>query len=85
MQAITVRDRDAGIGGLCLTDMPYPQAAENDVIVQVHAAGNMTLDDLVVPDTAASAAALEVAGAGASFRGRAWNPAAAYAGVRGWP
>ena len=39
MQAITVRDRDAGIGGLSLTDMPYPQAAENDVIVRVHAAG----------------------------------------------
>ena len=39
MQAITVRDRDAGVGGLTLTDMPYPQAAENDVIVRVHAAG----------------------------------------------
>ena len=39
MQAITVRDRDAGIGGLSLTDMPYPLAAENDVIVRVHAAG----------------------------------------------
>src|SRR4051812_11043672 len=39
MQAITVRDRDAGVGGLTLTDMPYPRAAENDVIVRVHAAG----------------------------------------------
>jgi NADPH:quinone reductase-like Zn-dependent oxidoreductase len=39
MQAITVRDRDAGISGLDLTDMPYPHAAENDVIVRVHAAG----------------------------------------------
>ncbi len=39
MQAITVRDRDAGIGGLSLTDMPYPQATDNDVIVRVHAAG----------------------------------------------
>ncbi|MET8122528.1 hypothetical protein [Micromonospora sp. NPDC005189] len=39
MRAITVRDRDAGIGGLTLADMPYPHAAENDVIVQVHAAG----------------------------------------------
>jgi NADPH:quinone reductase-like Zn-dependent oxidoreductase len=39
MQAITVRDRDAGIGGLTLTDLPYPHAAENDVIVRVHAAG----------------------------------------------
>ncbi|WP_329189634.1 NADP-dependent oxidoreductase [Actinacidiphila glaucinigra] len=39
MQAITVRDRDAGSGGLTLTDMPYPHAAENDVVVRVHAAG----------------------------------------------
>jgi NADPH:quinone reductase-like Zn-dependent oxidoreductase len=39
MQAIAVRDRDAGIAGLSLTDLPYPQAAQNDVIVRVHAAG----------------------------------------------
>ena len=39
MKAITVKDRDAGVGGLSLTDMPYPHAAENDVIVRVHAAG----------------------------------------------
>jgi NADPH:quinone reductase-like Zn-dependent oxidoreductase len=39
MQAITVRDRDAGMAGLSLTDLPYPHAAENDVVVQVHAAG----------------------------------------------
>jgi NADPH:quinone reductase-like Zn-dependent oxidoreductase len=39
MQAITVRDRDAGVGGLSLTEMPYPNAGENDVIVRVHAAG----------------------------------------------
>ncbi len=39
MQAITVRDRDAGVGGLSLTDMPYPRAAQNDVIVRVHAGG----------------------------------------------
>ncbi|MFE6555329.1 NADP-dependent oxidoreductase [Streptomyces sp. NPDC057746] len=39
MQAITVRDRDAGFKGMSLTDMPYPHAAENDVIVQMHAAG----------------------------------------------
>jgi NADPH:quinone reductase-like Zn-dependent oxidoreductase len=39
MKAITVRDRAAGVGGLSLTDMPYPRAAENDVIVRVHAAG----------------------------------------------
>jgi NADPH:quinone reductase-like Zn-dependent oxidoreductase len=39
MKAITARDRDAGVGGLTLTDLPYPHAAENDVIVAVHAAG----------------------------------------------
>ncbi|MBM0231920.1 NADP-dependent oxidoreductase [Micromonospora sp. STR1_7] len=39
MRAIVVRDRDAGVSGLTLTDMPYPHAAENDVIVRVHAAG----------------------------------------------
>ena len=39
MQAITVNDRAAGVGGLALTDMPYPHAAENDVVVRVHAAG----------------------------------------------
>ncbi|WP_433182135.1 NADP-dependent oxidoreductase [Actinoallomurus sp. CA-150999] len=39
MQAITVRDRAAGVGGLSLTEMPYPHAAENDVIVRVHTAG----------------------------------------------
>ncbi|MFG2356467.1 NADP-dependent oxidoreductase [Streptomyces sp. NPDC048521] len=39
MQAITARDRDAGVSGLTLTDLPYPHAAENDVIVRVHAAG----------------------------------------------
>jgi D-arabinose 1-dehydrogenase-like Zn-dependent alcohol dehydrogenase len=39
MQAIAVRDRDAGLAGLSLTNSPYPHAAENDVIVRVHAAG----------------------------------------------
>jgi NADPH:quinone reductase-like Zn-dependent oxidoreductase len=39
MRAITARDREAGVGGLTLTNMPYPGAAENDVIVRVHAAG----------------------------------------------
>ena len=39
MQAIAVRDRDAGPDGLSLTELPYPQAAENDVIVRVYAAG----------------------------------------------
>ncbi|MFI9810259.1 NADP-dependent oxidoreductase [Streptomyces sp. NPDC052301] len=39
MRAITVRDRAAGITGMTLEDLPRPHAAENDVIVQVHAAG----------------------------------------------
>jgi NADPH:quinone reductase-like Zn-dependent oxidoreductase len=39
MHAITVRDRDAGIGGLALTELPYPIAAGSDVIVRIHAAG----------------------------------------------
>jgi NADPH:quinone reductase-like Zn-dependent oxidoreductase len=39
MKANTVHDRDAGVAGLTLTDIPHPHAAENDVIVRVHAAG----------------------------------------------
>jgi NADPH:quinone reductase-like Zn-dependent oxidoreductase len=39
MQAITVSDRDAGVAGLSCTEMPYPNAGENDVIVRVHTAG----------------------------------------------
>ena len=39
MRAVTATDRDAGAGGLTLTDLPYPHAAENDVVVRVHAAG----------------------------------------------
>jgi NADPH:quinone reductase-like Zn-dependent oxidoreductase len=39
MQAIIARDRLAPIDGLALAQMPYPRAAENDVIVRVHAAG----------------------------------------------
>src|SRR5262249_11613750 len=50
MQAITVQDRDAGAGGLSLTDMPYPQVAANDVIVGVHAAG-LTPGELDWPST----------------------------------
>jgi NADPH:quinone reductase-like Zn-dependent oxidoreductase len=39
MQAITVTHREAGVGGLSLTILPHPVAAENDVVVRVHAAG----------------------------------------------
>jgi NADPH:quinone reductase-like Zn-dependent oxidoreductase len=50
MRAITVHDRDAGVAGLTLTEMPYPYAAENDVIVRVHAAG-FTPGELAWPAT----------------------------------
>ncbi|MGW3667035.1 NADP-dependent oxidoreductase [Streptomyces sp. NPDC005141] len=39
MRAITVRNREAGVTGLAPEDLPHPHAAENDVIVRVHAAG----------------------------------------------
>lgn len=39
MRAIAARDRGAGAGGLSLTEVPDPYAAENDVIVRAHAAG----------------------------------------------
>jgi NADPH:quinone reductase-like Zn-dependent oxidoreductase len=39
MQAIAVSDREAGVGGLSLTVLRHPVAAENDVVVRVHAAG----------------------------------------------
>ncbi|WP_053846928.1 NADP-dependent oxidoreductase [Streptomyces sp. NRRL B-24085] len=39
MRAITVRDREAGLKGLTLEELPHPHAAENDVILRVHAAG----------------------------------------------
>ncbi|MBF6193893.1 NADP-dependent oxidoreductase [Nocardia sp. CDC186] len=50
MRAITVRDREAGVAGLTLTDLPHPHAAENDVIVRVHAAG-FTRGELDWPGT----------------------------------
>ncbi|MGI5502301.1 NADP-dependent oxidoreductase [Lentzea sp. CA-135723] len=39
MKAITVQDKGAGPAGLALTERPHPHAAENDVVVRVHAAG----------------------------------------------
>lgn len=50
MRAITVQDPDAGVGGLTPTDLPHPHAAENDVIVRVHAAG-FTPGELTWPGT----------------------------------
>ena len=39
MKAIVVSDQTAGTAGMKLVDRPEPQAAINDVIVEVHAAG----------------------------------------------
>lgn len=50
MRALIARDRAAGTGGLALGELPYPHAAENDVIVQVHAAG-FTRGELDWPGT----------------------------------
>jgi NADPH:quinone reductase-like Zn-dependent oxidoreductase len=50
MRAIIVRDPDTGIGGLTLAELPHPHAAENDVIVRVHAAG-FTPGELEWPGT----------------------------------
>ncbi|WP_055588851.1 NADP-dependent oxidoreductase [Peterkaempfera griseoplana] len=50
MQAIIARDRDAGAAGLTLAELPPPHAAENDVVVRVHAAG-FTRGELTWPAT----------------------------------
>ncbi|MER8555206.1 NADP-dependent oxidoreductase [Mesorhizobium sp. M0976] len=39
MKAIVVADRAAGTAGMKLAERPEPQAATNDVVVQVHASG----------------------------------------------
>jgi NADPH:quinone reductase-like Zn-dependent oxidoreductase len=39
MKAIVVTDQNAGIAGMKLMERPGPQAAINDVVVEVHAAG----------------------------------------------
>jgi NADPH:quinone reductase-like Zn-dependent oxidoreductase len=50
MKAITVSDRDAGVAGLSLTELPHPEAATNDVVVRVHAASFIP-GELDWPDT----------------------------------
>ena len=50
MRAIVAHDRAAGVSGLSLAEMPYPHMAENDVIVEVHAA-SFTPDELNWPGT----------------------------------
>jgi NADPH:quinone reductase-like Zn-dependent oxidoreductase len=39
VQAIVVTDEAAGTAGMSLAERPEPKAAENDVVVQVHASG----------------------------------------------
>src|SRR5919197_449947 len=39
MKAIVVTDKAAGTAGMTLAERPEPNAAENDVVVQVHASG----------------------------------------------
>jgi NADPH:quinone reductase-like Zn-dependent oxidoreductase len=50
MRAVAASDRSAGAAGLALAEMPYPYMAENDVIVEVHAAA-FTPDELEWPGT----------------------------------
>src|SRR6478672_5013282 len=50
MKAIVVTDRAAGTAGMKLVERPEPQAAINDVVVQVHASG-FTWDELTWPST----------------------------------
>ncbi|WP_062432074.1 NADP-dependent oxidoreductase [Herbidospora daliensis] len=50
MRAIIARERGVGVGDLVLEDRPYPYAAENDVVVRVHAAG-FTPGELEWPGT----------------------------------
>lgn len=50
MRAIIATDQNAGIGGLRLGELEYPHASENDVIVEVHAAG-FTPGELTWPGT----------------------------------
>ena len=50
MKAIVVTDQAAGTAGMKLVERPEPQAAINDVVVQVHASG-FTGDELSWPST----------------------------------
>jgi NADPH:quinone reductase-like Zn-dependent oxidoreductase len=50
MKAVVVKDQSAGTAGMTLTVRPDPYAGENDVIVEVHAAG-FTWTELAWPST----------------------------------
>ena len=46
MRALVARDRAAGVSGLSSAEMPYPHMAENDVIVEVHAACSLPTNSI---------------------------------------
>jgi NADPH:quinone reductase-like Zn-dependent oxidoreductase len=50
MRAIVVTDQAAGTAGMTLAERPDPEAAGNDVLVEVHASG-FTRDELTWPGT----------------------------------
>jgi NADPH:quinone reductase-like Zn-dependent oxidoreductase len=50
MKAIVVTDKAAGTAGMTLVERPEPHAAENDVVVEVHASG-FTPGELTWPST----------------------------------
>src|SRR5512147_2620625 len=50
MKAIVVTDQAAGTAGMTLVERPEPEAAINDVVVQVHASG-FTSGELTWPST----------------------------------
>ncbi|QHS50429.1 NADP-dependent oxidoreductase [Edaphobacter sp. 12200R-103] len=50
MKAIVATDQAAGMAGVKLVELPEPQAAINDVVVQVHASG-FTGDELAWPSS----------------------------------
>src|SRR3546814_15220415 len=50
LKAIVVTDQAAGTAGMTLAERPEPQAAINDVVVQVHASG-FTSGELTWPST----------------------------------
>src|SRR5260370_17786736 len=50
MKAIVVTNQAAGTAGVKLVERPEPQAAINDVVVQIHASG-FTGDELTWPST----------------------------------
>src|ERR1041384_1524203 len=50
MKAIVVTDQAAGTAGMKLVERPEPQAAINDVVVQIHASA-ITGDELTWPST----------------------------------